>query len=69
MYSKRLDLEYSLDLSKYMTQPSISMAIFRSKYLRDDVKIPITRGHLDAFIREGYTGGHVEVYEPKIQKG
>lgn len=68
-YERRLSREYHIDVTKYLSQPSIALAVFRSKYLKESHRIPITRGHVDKYVRASYRGGHVEVYKPTIKKG
>lgn len=56
---------YGVDVEDVMTITSLSMKIFRKKYL-DDRKfhIGIPNRNQDTFIRRGYYGGHVDVYKP-----
>lgn len=68
-YATRLSRSYDIDVTQYLSQPSIAMAVFRAKYLKAEHRIPITRGPLDKFVRSAYRGGHVEVYKPKINDG
>eukprot|EP00299_Pterocystis_sp_00344_P001296 c11129_g1_i1.p1 GENE.c11129_g1_i1~~c11129_g1_i1.p1 ORF type:complete len:391 (+),score=-74.25 c11129_g1_i1:606-1778(+) len=68
-YDKKLSQCYGLDFTMYLSQPSISMAVFRAQYLKDEYKIPITRGQVDKYIRSAYKGGHVEVYKPCVTDG
>lgn len=59
---------FRLDILKYPTLSSLAFAIFRSKFLKD-AKILIIEGDLFNDIKEGYTGGAVDVYKPFSEKG
>lgn len=52
------------------TVTSLALTIFRYKFY-DDVKYPINipTASMDAFLRDGYYGGHSDVYKPRIKNG
>jgi len=59
---------YSLNLTKYPTLSSLSFAIFRSNFLKDEI-IPISNIKDFNYVSESYRGGHVDVYRPFNKKG
>jgi hypothetical protein len=67
-FQKKIFQLFRLDVLKYPTLSSLAFAIFRSKFLKD-AKIPIIEGDLFNDIKEGYTGGAVDVYKPFPKKG
>jgi hypothetical protein len=67
-FQKKIFHLFRLDILKYPTLSSLAFAIFRSKFLKD-AKIPIIEGDLFKDIKEGYTGGSVDVYKPFSEKG
>jgi len=67
-FQKKIFLLFRLDILKYPTLSSLAFAIFRSKFLKD-AKIPIIEGDLFNQLKEGYTGGAVDVYKPWPEKG
>lgn len=69
MYERRLKYLYKIELRRYLTQPGISMAVFRAKFLNSRHHIPIVKGNIEAYIRNAYRGGRVEVYKPLITNG
>nr|YP_009710567.1 DNA polymerase type B [Amanita pseudoporphyria]QFZ98516.1 DNA polymerase type B [Amanita pseudoporphyria] len=52
---------YQLNIHKYPTLPSLAFAIFKSKYMK--TKIQQIQGEVNQFIRNSYTGGHVDAYK------
>jgi DNA polymerase type B, organellar and viral len=54
---------YSLNLTNYPTLSSLSFAIFRSNFMKEE-NIPISNLNDFNFIKESYRGGHVDVYRP-----
>lgn len=46
------------------TISSLAFRIFRTKYLTDEMQIPILNGPIYEDIKKGYTGGAVDVYKP-----
>jgi hypothetical protein len=48
----------------YPTLPSLAFAIFRTKFMVEE-NIPQLSGRIAKNIREGYTGGAVDMYIPK----
>lgn len=56
--------EIRLDISKYPTISSLSLAIFRCRFLKDNYNIPIITGQMYNDISLSYTGGNVDVFKP-----
>ena len=54
---------WSLNIENYPTISSLSYAIYRSKYLIENM-IPITSGKVFNWIKDSYTGGSTEMYIP-----
>lgn len=54
---------FRIDILKYPTLSSIAFAIFRSKFL-GKTKIPLITGSMFYDIKQGYTGGSVDVFKP-----
>ena len=52
--------KYDVDLSKTVSMSSLSMVIFRSKFLTID--IPVLTNKLDEFVRDSYYGGATAYY-------
>jgi hypothetical protein len=52
----------------YRTLPSLAFAIFRSKFMKEDL-IPRLSGKIATDIRAGYTGGAVDMYIPQSKPG
>ena len=67
-FQKKIFILFRLDILKYPTLSSLAFAIFRSKFLKNS-KIPIIEGDLFKDIKEGYTGGAVDVYKPFPKEG
>jgi hypothetical protein len=63
-FSDRIFMLFRIDILKYPTLSSLAFAIYRSNFLRKDVKIPLIKGELFNFFKRGYTGGSVDVYKP-----
>ena len=59
---------FSKNIHKYPTLPSLAFAIFRSNFMSEE-NIPQLSGKIANDIRQGYTGGAVDVYIPKPSKG
>jgi len=55
---------FKLNIHKYPTLPSLSLAIYRSNFLSDNYKIPLIHGKIYKNIKEAYTGGSVDVFKP-----
>lgn len=49
---------WTINIHKYPTLPSLTFAIFRSNYLMSDTVIPKIGGTMFNDIKESYTGGH-----------
>jgi len=58
--------KWQLNMNNYPTLPSLSFAIFRSHYLKDNSIVQIT-GKIYDDIKESYTGGAVDMYIPENQ--
>ncbi|EPS72962.1 hypothetical protein M569_01793, partial [Genlisea aurea] len=57
--------KYQIDIEEVMTVSGLSLKIFRKHYFNDQTfHIPIPTRNQDTFIRNGYYGGHVDVYKP-----
>jgi hypothetical protein len=54
--------QFRLNITSYPTLPSLSLAIFRSKFL-NDYKIPIITGNMYQDMRNSFTGGSVDVFK------
>jgi hypothetical protein len=59
---------FKINIHKYPTLSSLAFGIFRTHFLKNDV-IPQLSGKIAKDIREGYTGGAVDVYIPQNKKG
>jgi DNA polymerase type B, organellar and viral len=55
---------FGLNIHHYLTLPSLAFAIFRSNFM-DKENIPQLSGKIASDIREGYTGGAVDMYIPQ----
>jgi len=68
---KFTELIFSLfgkNVHHYPTLPSLAFAIFRSNFMEDN-SIPQLNGKIADDIRQGYTGGAVDMYIPFNKKG
>jgi hypothetical protein len=54
---------FSINIFKARTLPSLSMLIFKVKYLNNNL-IPVITGAPYDFIKQSYRGGHTDVYVP-----
>lgn len=55
---------YSIDLSDTLSTSSLSLIIFRSKFLTKlNVDIPVLNSQMDGFIRYSYYGGSTDYYK------
>jgi len=59
---------FKINMHNYATLSSIAFAIFRTHFLRKD-EIPQIYGQISKDIRQGYTGGAVDMYIPRPLKG
>src|ERR1700682_1000577 len=59
---------FNINIHKYPTLSSLAFAIFRSKFLVENL-IPQLSGQVDKDIRQGYTGGAVDMYIPRPPEG
>ena len=59
------DREYNVDITSVLSTSTLSMKIFRSKFLK--VNIPILKRIDDIFIRAGYFGGATDYYQMKAE--
>lgn len=55
---------FKMNINKYPTLPSLTFAIFRSKYLTKN-SIHMLSGDIANDIRQGYTGGACDMYIPR----
>jgi hypothetical protein len=55
---------FSKNIHRYPTLPSLAFAIFRSNFMNEE-NIPQLSGKIAREIRQGYTGGAVDMYIPK----
>lgn len=60
--------QFKINIHKYPTLSSLAFAIYRTHFIRKD-EIPQLSGQIDKDIRQGYTGGAVDVYIPQNKKG
>jgi DNA polymerase type B, organellar and viral len=56
--------KFNINIHKYPTLSSLAFAIFRTHYLNKD-EVPQLSGRIAKDIRQGYTGGAVDMYIPK----
>jgi len=54
---------YKLNIHKYPTASSLSMAIYQSNFLESEDLIPLISGDIYKDIKKAYHGGHTEVYK------
>jgi DNA polymerase type B, organellar and viral len=59
---------FGKNVHHYPTLPSLAFAIFRSKFMSEE-NIPQLSGKIAKDIRQGYTGGAVDMYIPKSKPG
>lgn len=57
--------KYNLNIHNSPTLSSLAFNIFRAHYLKDS-KIPLIGGNMLNDIREGYFGGHTDMYKPSL---
>jgi|SRR5882672_552883 len=62
-FSEEIFRLFRIDIIKYPTLPSLALGIYRLKFLKNH-KIPLIDGKIFDDIKEGYTGGAVDVYKP-----
>jgi hypothetical protein len=67
-FAENIFILYSLNLTDYPTLSSLSFAIFRSNFMKEE-NISISNINDYNFIKESYRGGHVDVYRPYAKKG
>lgn len=65
-FSELIFNELQVSLKYTPTTSSLALRVFRTKFLemQGDIKIPIITGEPFDFIKQSYTGGPVEVFEP-----
>lgn len=51
---------FRINILKYPTLPSLTFAIFRTIFMKDE-NIPLISGKLYEFIKEGYYRSHVDI--------
>jgi hypothetical protein len=59
---------FGRNVHHYPTLPSLAFAIFRSNFMTTE-NIPQLSGQIAKDIRQGYTGGAVDMYIPKSKPG
>jgi len=59
---------FNINIHKYPTLSSLAFAIFRTNYIPENT-IPQISGQIANDIRQGYTGGSVEMYIPENKEG
>jgi DNA polymerase type B, organellar and viral len=59
---------FTINIHNYPTLPSLAFAIFRSNFLIKNT-IPQLSGKISEDIRQGYTGGAVDMYIPESKPG
>jgi hypothetical protein len=59
---------FGKNIHHYPTLPSLAFAIFRSNFMKEE-NIPQLTGKIAKDIREGYTGGSVDVFIPESKPG
>lgn len=59
---------FSLNIHRYPTLSSLAFAIFRAKFMKRS-NIPKLSGKIADDIRQGYTGGAVDMYIPESEPG
>lgn len=64
IFNENIFNQYTLNVHKFPTLPSLAFAIFRCHYLLENT-IPKIHGEMYHDIRKGYTGGHTDVYIPE----
>ncbi|KAH6556220.1 hypothetical protein KP509_1Z195900, partial [Ceratopteris richardii] len=57
-------VRYQIDITKSLTVSALAMKIYRTYYYPDTLPIYKPQPNQAAFIREGYYGGHTDVYIP-----
>ena len=67
-YAENIWELYSLNLTQYPTLSSLSFAIFKSNFMKEE-NIPISNTKDYNFLKDSYRGGHVDVYRPYPKKG
>src|SRR5258707_1231887 len=59
---------FSKNIHYYPTLSSLAFSIFRSNFMQEN-KIPQISGKIAKDIRQGYTGGSVDIYIPESKVG
>lgn len=60
---------YYLSMQDYISLPSLTMGIFRTKFLDSSFKIPVLKGRCESKCRLAYRGGNAEIYKPHLLNG
>ena len=63
-FSEIIFEQFGIIIHKYSTLPSLAFAIFRTKFMKFE-SIPSLSGKISKDIRQGYTGGAVDMYIPE----
>ena len=63
--------KYQLNITKYKTLPSLTLAVYTSSYIPNNLKfeLKMIKGDLEREIRSSYFGGNVDVFINEINKG
>lgn len=56
---------FGVDASKCPTLPSLAFRIFRTKFLGDNINIPLLNSFIYEKLSQAFFGGHVDMYIPK----
>jgi hypothetical protein len=63
-FQKRIFDLFRLDILTYPILASLAFGIYRSNFYNKEYNIPLIEGKIYDFIKQGYTGGSVDVYKP-----
>ena len=63
-FSKDIYDMFNLNITDNPTLPSLAFLIYRNKFMPKNINIPIILGDTYLDIKDGYTGGSVDVYKP-----
>lgn len=65
---ERFKKDFNIDITRNFTIPSISLNIYRRKYLNDN-KILIVNNEQYKFIKDSYKGGYTNILKPNLING
>lgn len=69
IFSINLYNKYSINITKNVTIASVSLAVYLSSFYNTENNIKTVSGVIEEFVRKGYFGGCVRVFEKKIENG